>query len=122
MAAASPTTDDDIDPLDAYMDSIADDVTRQAPDEDTPLSAMLPQPPAPTAHPDCLESSPAQLAVARKVAASPFCDVLRGRWGHPTANGVAENGDRASGGGGGAEAATEACLRMLLGHPGEFLR
>jgi len=133
MDAASPTTFDDIDPLDAYMDSIADEATRQAPDEDTRLSTLLQQPPAPTSHPDVVESSPEQRAVARKVAASPFCNVLGGygrrgsrdRWGAPTANGPG-NGDRDSGGGGGGGdddgEATEACLRMLLGQPAEFLR
>lgn len=94
-ATNGPSGHDDIDPLDAYMDSLADEVTQQAEDDTVPSP-----PPSPSSQ----QPSPAQLAVADKVAVSPFCNVLRAA----TTSSSAE--------------AAEACLKLLLHQPGEFLR
>ncbi|CAM9453761.1 unnamed protein product [Ectocarpus sp. 13 AM-2016] len=75
------------------MDSLADEVTEQA-EDDTVQS--------PPSSPSSQRPSSAQLAVADKVAASPFCNLLP-----PAATSSAE--------------ATEACLKLLLYQPGEFL-
>lgn len=118
---------DFIDPLDSYMASIASEVTHQA-----PLGTVANAPPqprsTPTASPLQLPSL-AQLAVAKKVAVSPFCDVLlRGKGerlrssGGGSGSGVDANlnGVRHSSGGGGE--AEQACLGLLLAQPAEFLR
>lgn len=127
----------DIDPLDAYMDSIAGEVTQQATEPSTP-SPSLPRPtssPSPRRQP-AASASPAQRAIAAKVSASPFCDVLtsipRGAgnsWEHRTSgSGVADSASQPNGGAGGTRSsggagdASEACLRLLLVDPAEFLR
>lgn len=118
---------DYVDPLDAYMASIASEVAHQAP-LGIDAGAPPPTPPAPrtaTATPLQLPS-PAQLAVAKKVAASPFCDVLlRGKGERLRASGGGSGGDGSENngchGGGGGEA-EQACLGLLLAQPAEFLR
>lgn len=113
-----------IDPLDAYMDSIAGEITQQA-------TEVPPSPPSPP--PTSTSPSPAQRAIADKVSASPFCDVLtstpRGAgdgWEQRAGGGIADcanQPNRAGGGDGGCSGdAAEACLRLLLGDPAEFLR
>lgn len=127
---------DDVDPLDAYMASIASEVAHQAP-LGTDAVAPHPTPPTPrtaTALPRQLPS-PAQLAVAKKVAASPFCDILsRGKGerlrvsggggsssGGGSADGVGANRNDGRHGDGGGEA-EQACLGLLMAQPAEFLR
>lgn len=129
----------DIDPLDAYMDSIAGEITQQAVEVPSPSP---PSPPPTSSFPQLASPSPAQRAIADKVSASPFCDILtsvqRGAgdtsWEHRTGSVAASQPSRAggSGGGGGGSGeanrpggsggAGEACLCLLLGHPAEFLR
>lgn len=68
-----------------------------------------------------------ELAIAEKVSASPFCDVLRDRPGHRTVgSGVVDStatdsSDQQNDNGAAGEV-TEACLRLLVDHPAEFLR
>ncbi|CAN0023677.1 unnamed protein product [Ectocarpus fasciculatus] len=95
-AATNGASEDDIDPLDAYMDSLANEVTQQAEDDTAPSPS-----PSPSSQPP----SPAKLAVANKVAASPFCNVLP-----PAATSSSSSAEVA-----------EACLKLLLHQPGEFL-
>lgn len=127
----------DIDPLDAYMDSIASEVTQQA--TETPTPSPPARPPATSSlssHQQLASPTPAQSAIAEKVSVSPFCDVLTSAprvagvsWEHRTGTGIADcacagqpNEAGGSVGGGGSGDAAEACLRLLLSDPAEFLR
>lgn len=129
---------DDVDPLDAYMASIASEIAYQAP---LGTDAVVPRPIPPTprtataVHRQLL--SPAQLALAEKVAASPFCDVLSrgkgkrlrvsgggsgsGSGGSGSGGGVDVNRNEGRHGDGGGEA-EQACLGLLMAQPADFLR
>lgn len=116
----------EIDPLDAYMDSIAGEVTQQATETPSPPS---PQPAS--SHRQLGSPSPAQRAIADKVSASPFCNVLTSipreagdGWEHRPGSGTADCASQPNGDGGrsGAGEASAACLRLLLADPADFLR
>lgn len=126
MSRLTTATGDDIDPLDAYMASLADEVTQQAPDT---ITTPSPPPSRSTLfHRQQQPPSMAQVEIAEKVSGSRFCDVLRDRPGHPmmssgvTDSAAAVNRDRNNGAATAAGEATEACLRLLVDHPAEFLR
>lgn len=133
--SAATATGDDIDPLDAYMASLTGEITQQAPDITTPSP---PSSRSTSSHRRRQQPPPstAQLAIANKVSASPFCDVLnntaasrgaRDRPGHRMGSGVADSdaagsSDQHNGAATADGEATEACLRLLLDQPAEFLR
>lgn len=133
MSSLTTSIGDDIDPLDAYMASLADEITQQAPDTTTTAAATTPfSPPSRSTSSQRQQHTPPstiQLEIAEKVSASPFCDVLRDRPGHRTmGSGVAVStgtgsSDQHNGAAPAATGeATEACLRLLVNHPAEFLR
>ncbi|CAN0169118.1 unnamed protein product [Scytosiphon promiscuus] len=152
MSASTPAPtatadEDEVDPLDAYMASLAGEATEQArgtsvsPPPPGPATGQQP-PPLPQSSPS--SPSPAIRAIVDKVSASPFCDVLsasgnaggRRRAGvdhgrdHPNGSfagtaaypadnsGTQQNGGRPAA----AAAAAAACLTLLTNQPAEFLR
>lgn len=133
--SATGVEGDATDPLDAYMASIASEITHQAPIEGGDIAQspgapptatiaahvpLLPYEGAPFVHPR--PSSAAQLAIAQKVASSPFCDVLRRGGGRIRGGSIVDAEDHDSQGGSGSNEAREACLALLLDQPADFLR
>lgn len=124
----------DVDPLDAYMASIASQVDQQRSWKkdvndksagEGMTAATVDATTAPLASRHRQQPCLAQLDIMRKVAASPFCDVLKRTRGGFSASSSNSGTDPMENGNLREDRRTEGerkCLAMLLEEPADFLR
>lgn len=124
-----------MDPLDEYMASIDSDITRQEAPSSSDAATHTPATHPPASIHDAATTrfknaashhqapSPVQLAIAAKVAASPFCDVMRKRrFGCLRFGADVDRDGNINQEGGENDDMESFCLRLLLEHSAEFLR